>query len=75
MARARLFLLSDPTVQALITAMGEKVAKVLAAIGEAQALHADGEQTETVARLHGVDAHLQDAVTLHGAIVILHHQR
>jgi hypothetical protein len=68
-------LLSDPTVEALMSVMGEMVAKVMAAIGEAQALHADGEQNESIARLQGVGGALLDAITLHRAVVILHDQR
>jgi hypothetical protein len=74
MARAKLVLLSDSNVLALFDAMGERVAKVLAAIGEAQTLQASGEQHEAVARLDIVDSYLQDAIALHRAVVIVHYQ-
>jgi hypothetical protein len=55
--------------------LAELAGQAVEAIGEAQVLQAEGRQSEAMNALLNLDGRLEEAITLHKAIEILHRHR
>ena len=66
---------SEPAIAGVLRVLAEVVGQTVEAVGEAQALLADGKQFEAIRALDGVDQRLGEGVSLHRAIMAMHRYR
>jgi hypothetical protein len=66
---------SNPAIAGVLRVLAEVVGQTVEAVGEAQALLADGKELDAIRALDGAEQRLWEGISLHQAILTMHRYR